>query len=257
MNTLIRMIDPADTPPWRAAIPPVLAALCLLLALPASTRAAPRQSLEAIRQAAEQFIRAQITLTEGEKLKVGIRQLDQRLRLPACPTPLAVSLPPGFSLKSRTSVQVACTGAAEPWKLFVPLQLQKETRAWVAKTALPRQHRLTAGDLQQARVTVPLEETLPNRQQLLGQQLRQAVMPGQALRTRWLEAPVTLRRGERVTLVSGSGRVRVSMAGEVLQDARLGEKVRVRNLSSGKTLEGWLREDGSVQLGGPPPLAQR
>ncbi len=239
--------------------PRLLAATILLSAQLAATAAAgpASQSLEAIRQAAADFIRQQIRLNRDERLQIQVRQLDRRLRLSACPSPLQVRLPAGFQLKSRTSVQVICNDGSEPWKIFVPLRIQRETTAWTAETALPRGHRIAPQDLRSSRVLADLEQTFPDKAQLIGKQLRQAVQAGQPLQANWLESPLALRRSERVTLIAGQGRVQVRMAGEVLQNARLGEKVRVRNLSSGKKLEGWLVRPGEVQLGGPPPVAQQ
>ncbi len=236
-----------------------LAGITLLCALSLASAATgmSTQPLETIRQAAAEFIRSRITLNEDENLKIQVRQLDRRLRLAACPSALQVRLPTGFQLKSRTSVQVACNDSLEPWKIFVPLRIQRETLAWTAQTALPRGHRLGPQDLRQSRVLADLEQVFPERSRLIGKQLKQPVQAGQALQESWLESPIALRRGERVTLVAGQGRVQVRMTGEVLQNARMGEKVRVRNLSSGKKLEGWLVRPGEVQLGGPPPVAQQ
>ena len=228
---------------------------CLLSCNPAVAGNSVFQSLESIRQAAERFVRQQIQLSENETLHVQVRQLDRRLRLPACPEPLQVRLPDGFQLRSRTSVQVQCTAGEASWKLYVPLQLQREVATWVARTTLPRGHTLGRDDLQRKTIRLALESSVPRLNDLLGKRLRQAVSANQPLHARLLEQPVAVRRGQRVDLVAGAGRVRVRMRGEVLQDARLGEKVRVRNLSSKKVVEGWLTGPDRVLVGGPPPQA--
>jgi flagella basal body P-ring formation protein FlgA len=60
--------------------------------------------------------------------------------------------------------------------------------------------------------------------------------------------PPAIARGDRITLVSNGGGVSVSAPGEALADARRGERLSVRNLSSGKVVEGVVRDQGVVEV---------
>ncbi len=227
----------------------LIALVCLLLY--GNPGAGSFQSLQSIREAAERHIRQQIQLADDQRLVIQVRQLDKRLRLPKCPESLRVSLPSGFQLRSRTSVQVECTAAGSTWKLFVPLHIQKRTRVWAAARSLPRGHILNSSDLQPKMAQLDLDTPVRSADDLVNKRLKQGVSAGQVIDPRWLETPLSIRRGERVTLVADSGRVQVRVAGEALQNARLGEKMKVRNLSSGKTIQGWLTAPGVVRVDNP------
>ena len=63
-----------------------------------------------------------------------------------------------------------------------------------------------------------------------------------------LESAVAIRRGQKVTLVNHNGPVSVSMAGEALNEATLGQRIRIKNVNSGRILEGIVRSDEMVEI---------
>jgi flagella basal body P-ring formation protein FlgA len=63
-----------------------------------------------------------------------------------------------------------------------------------------------------------------------------------------LEAPEVVRRGELVTVTSGSGPISVKSEGVALGPARLGQRLRVRT-ASGRVIEGTADGPGQVRVG--------
>jgi flagella basal body P-ring formation protein FlgA len=63
-----------------------------------------------------------------------------------------------------------------------------------------------------------------------------------------LESPEIIQRGALVTLVSGSGTVRVRSEGVALEGARLKGHVRVKT-PSGRIVEGVVEASGEVRVG--------
>ena len=55
-------------------------------------------------------------------------------------------------------------------------------------------------------------------------------------------------RGQQVTLEVGADTMNIRMAGEALDEAALGQRVRVRNLSSERVVEGVVRSAQVVEV---------
>jgi flagella basal body P-ring formation protein FlgA len=57
-----------------------------------------------------------------------------------------------------------------------------------------------------------------------------------------------VQRGQSVTLIADAGGISVRMAGRVLSDGLMNQRVRVQNLSSGKIVEGIARSEQIVEI---------
>lgn len=174
--------------------------------------------------------------------------LDARLRLPACAQPPELSLPPGQRIGARTTVMAACN-APSPWRLLLPVRITAQARALVARQAI------TPGTVLRPelfdvswRDVATLSQGHVAPQELHGQESRLLIAGGSIL-TRALVKPATVvRRGQQVLLRVSNATLSISMAGEALSDGGLGERIKVRNLSSQKVLEGEVGGDGSVSV---------
>lgn len=196
-----------------------------------SIAAAARQRLEA--EAARDWRADATTVTE-----VHVDPLDPRLRLPACGGPLATELPPGTRKVGAVAVGVRCPAPA--WSVFVPGRVSVRKPVVVTTASLPRGTVLASGDL----MLEPRDlSSLPggylvDPSALLGKTLRRALQPRAVVLPGMAEAPTLVRRGERVTLQAGSGRIAVQVEGEALSDGALGEGVQVRNLATRRVVHG-------------------
>ena len=222
--------------------------LLLLLPLAAASGAAqtPRQPLDEIRAAAEAFVlqrlpgdRSDTTATAG--------RLDPRLRLARCERPLEAFATAGDRLRGNTSVGVQCPGA---WRLYVPVKVETLRTVLALKRPLRRGEVIAAEDLEAVRMdTGRLTRDYYTRPAaVVGHTLKRSAAGGTVLTSALVEEPPVIRRGQRVSLVSGATGIAVRAPGEALADARPGQLVRVRNLSSGKIVEGVAQASGSVKV---------
>lgn len=120
-----------------------------------------------------------------------------------------------------------------------------EQPVWVATRALSRGEAVTPEDVElvtrlflrpadgPAGLDVPLRTT-------------RFVREGTPLTWDLVEPIPDVQKGELVTVVAIKGGVVVQVPGEALSDARVGERVAVRNLGSGSVVYGELADDGSV-----------
>lgn len=210
----------------------------LLAALAIPGHAAERQSLEAVREAVERFVRADSS-GEGRITGVRVDRLDPRLRLTACQGPLETWRPQGHAGDTRLSVGVRCN---EPkrWKLYVPVRVNRELEVVVTTRPLSRGQTVGRDHVELKAVsTSRLRNHYYTRiEELVGQEAASAARSGEILTAADLVAPRLVRRGQSLLIEAGAGTVTVKMRGKALEDGRSGELVQVRNHSSNRVVQG-------------------
>ncbi|MEM6638632.1 MAG: flagellar basal body P-ring formation chaperone FlgA, partial [Pseudomonadota bacterium] len=214
----------------------------------ALSSAAAWQSPESIETVAEAFVTQHQPAMTGT-VTVQTQPIDRRLKLKACAKALEGFLPAGAGWRPAMSVGVRCAGPVA-WKVYV--QVRTESRIQVARVtrALPPGHTVTPQDFEWVEQTahpgsLSLQKGLHTP---AGRVLRTACGAGQTLTQSMLQPDYLVRRGERVTLASGDSALAIRMGGQALADAAAGERVRVRNSSSGRVVEGIVRQRGVVEI---------
>jgi len=221
-----------------------LPTFCTLLCVTGTVGATPRQSLDEVEQVAEAFVEESVGGAGATA-----SPLDRRLTLAACTTPLEPFLRPGARVRSRTVVGVRCTGEA-PWKIYVPVTLSVEADVLVLDRALPRGHRLEAADfrLERRDVSRLVGGYASEAAAVVGQKLKRSLPAGAILEPALLEARRLVQRGQTVTLAASRPGIDIRVEGEALADGRLNERIRVRNASSGRIVEGLVRSPEVVEI---------
>lgn len=214
-----------------------------VLALLSAAAPAAQQDLEALRLVALDYLRSRVGSSSAD---IRVDGTDPRLRLWACESPIEASLSPGSRLRGRTAVVLRCPAPA--WKLVMSAQVSIQRSIVVAARPLVRGTLLTAADLQVAAVDEArtgdgwIEDPKP----AIGRLLQTALPAGAPLSPDALSDPVSVRRGETLELVVRRGAMRISADGVALADGRPGERLRARNLASGRVVEGRLEPERTL-----------
>jgi len=227
------------------------ALLAALLAVPAASQVpvdGAIQSLPAVRRAAEAALRreldAQIT---GVELIAA--DLDSRLRIAACDTPLVASATLPRGTQTRVLARVACKSNAM-WTLNVPVDIHRKTDVLVLKRAVGRGENIGADDVTvQSRVLPGLASPYVSRvADLAGRLTRRPIPEGTAVTADALEAALLIHRGQNVTLAATFSGLEVRAPGLALANASAHQRVRVQNLNSLKIVEGVADTEGVVRV---------
>lgn len=175
--------------------------------------------------------------------------IDDRLRMPRCGEPLDATVPAGMVRGERLTVAVSCSGP-KPWKLHVPVAKAEMVEVVVARSQQVRDSVLDPADLamEERDITRLRQGYLTDPAALAGQRLRRSVAAGQALQPGMLKVDPVVKRGQRVTLVAMSGTFEVKMAGLALANGAEGQRIKVRNLSSEREIEGVVRSAQRVEV---------
>lgn len=86
-------------------------------------------------------------------------------------------------------------------------------------------------------------------QALVGQEVRRLLPEGRVVQSQSLQAPRAVKRGEKLMLSYRNNALEVTAPARALEDAGLGETVRVLNINSNKTITGIARGNGRVEVG--------
>jgi flagella basal body P-ring formation protein FlgA len=218
--------------------------LLQLLFLTLSSQALPAET-DTVLDTAERYVRLQtqglpgkITITMG-KLDVG--------RLPPCSAHEAYS-PPGTRLSGKTYIGVRCLGP-NIWSALVPVHIAVTSNYVTTTRPLAAGQTLQAGDLTTLSGDLSSLPTgvVTDPEAAIGKTLRNSLGAGQALRGDQLQAPLVVRQGMSVRLVSRGSGFAVSAEGKAVNNAAEGQMVQIR-MSSGQTLSGIAQADGSVEI---------
>ncbi|MBD2858410.1 flagellar basal body P-ring formation protein FlgA [Spongiibacter sp. KMU-158] len=224
--------------------------LFTLLALPVSSTSlaadGSKESHARIAEVARQYIAARNPWRDM-KNRIEVGQLDPRSQLAKCPIKPEAFLPPGSRIKRRTTVGIRCPGN-NGWKIYLPVNIAAYARVMVAKHPIPPGTRISESDISWSERDIATLSYgyLNNLDGAGGYKAKRAISQGAVISTNMVEADSIIAKGQRVELISQHGTVSVSMMGIALQDAALGQRVLVKNLSSGKQLEGIVESNQRV-----------
>lgn len=222
-----------------------------LSAAPCAHGAAP-QDLAVLARLAEQHAAAAArqVAPAGARVRAEASQLDTRLRLPECSEEPRAFSPPGQSATNQASVGLRC--AAPAWSIYVPVRLEVLAPVAVLASPAARGEALTSAQvrLEERDITRMPGGYLPSLEAVEGMVLRRPVPAGTALTPSMLEAPLLVRRGDRVPLRAARPGFQVHAEAEALSNGAAGDRVRVRNIHSRRVVEGVVENDGSVRIGG-------
>ena len=240
----------SEAPRWRIldAIGGVLTVLLTLAAGQVSAAEPELQSHESIIEAAEEAV-GNAGLQGATHVRIEAGPLDRRLRLKRCATPLAARAADGAKARGRTTVSVSCSGPVA-WKLHVPVRTVRYGPVLVAAESMARGSVIAADQLivEERELDRLAHGHLSDPAAAAGLQLKRPLSAGQVLTPGMVESLPMVERGQRVTLAARRGGFEVRMRGLALTDGAAGQRIRVRNLSSSRDVEGVVRSAQVVEV---------
>ncbi len=212
-----------------------------------AAQSAGLQALDNIEQAAYEYALKQAQKSHDNP-QVVMAPLDSRLRLKQCDSELEVFTKNSATIGNQT-IGVKCNFPTM-WTVYVPLKVKVFKTIVVANRSLTANHIITENDIKrQARdIGVLRQGYLVDTKPLIGQQVKYAISMGSVLTLNSIRPQKIVRRGEQIMLVASVGKMEVRMNGTALADAQLGQKVKVKNSSSKRVVEGIVEAPGIVKV---------
>lgn len=225
----------------------MIASLCVVF-LTHTAQADNLQPITDIEQAAyvHALNDAQLSYNSPQVL---VESLDNRLRLQRCEKTLKTFSNSAANTVGSRTIGVKCPAATE-WTVYVPVKVKVMKPVVVAAKPLAPHTTLSAADVRMQVMDIAelRQGFLESTAQIEGQQLRYPLSVGSVIPSRGLKQEKVVRRGEQIVLVAAAGSMEVRMNGTALEDASVGDKVRVKNSSSERVVEGIVHSPGIVKV---------
>ncbi len=229
---------------------PVLVVLGLALPLRAPAQAAPEfQPLADILTAAEAHARALVQQQDILDAEVTAAALDTRLRLKLCDSQLETFSNNSSLRGGRVTVGVRCPGTA-PWTLYVPIAVVAQAYIVMIDGPLPRGTLLTEANLrmEQRPLTALPPQYMSSVEPLVGLELTRAVTGATIAIPNMVQARDLVAKGQDVVILASGANIQVRMAGVALQKGQLGERIDVKNSTSGRTVQAVILDAATVEV---------
>lgn len=178
---------------------------------------------------------------------VEIRPIDGRLNLSSCGQPLEVLPDSSSRTLGQVSVGIRCNGL-KPWTVYLRGMVSAEQRLPVLVSSLTRGDIVSEQDLEYRLIAVNSSATgyISKQSNIVGMELRRPLAAGSKFKSSDLKAPTIIERGQTVDLVARTTGLVVNMQGVALAPGAAGDRLSVKNLSSGKRVDGLVLSSGEV-----------
>lgn len=220
----------------------------MIFLLAIEVQAADLHALGDIEQAAYEFALKQAQM-QHDNPQVAMESLDHRLRLKICDSELEVFTKTASTTIGHQTIGVKCSFPTT-WTVYVPVKVKVFKTVVVANSALSANQIITEKDIKrQTRDIGALRKGyLIDTKPLVGQQAKYAISMGSVINSNSIKPQKIVRRGELILLVASVGKMEVRMNGTALADAQLGQRVKVKNSSSKRVVEGIVEAPGIVKV---------
>lgn len=236
----------------KAFLTPRIPALVLLLLSVASISIAQAATTlyepADISDRAEDYVRDLLEQNDSEdRIEVAASNLDPRMGARPCKSSLDLELTNNGRLERQTTVMVACNDA-DPWRLYIPVRIQKMRAVVVASSSLSPGQVIGRNDIKLSYIDIgQLRDNANTRlDDLVGAQVKRRIGQNQPILARHT---CFVCRGQDVTIVSGRNGLEVRASGVARSDGLMGERISVRNARSNKELSAVVSGRSEVRAG--------
>lgn len=123
--------------------------------------------------------------------------------------------------------------------IYVAFKVYKKRQLFVLKHGARRGDILTAGDLAEKEAYLTGSTVYPSaKDEVVGKRLRRDLPAGTVLTPQVLEDRILVKSGDTVSIVAENSRLAIHANGRALDRGRMGDTIRVKNLTSGKEILG-------------------
>lgn len=151
----------------------------------------------------------------------------------------------GFFLRGLAVTGSLCVGAMSPGLAHA----EKRMAVIPTQTIYPGEI-IDAGRLEEVEVTNPAltGDYATSTGQVTGKVTSRTLLAGRVILMSGLRDPYAVERGKAVRIVFTNGPLTITAGGAPLENAAVGDLIRVRNTDSGIIVSGTVMEDGTIHV---------
>lgn len=194
-----------------------------------------------------------VSVTAWREEEIEIRSIDNlhSISLPAGAVQLRISsrgVPANFR-RMLLSVEASLAGKSVR-NFWVKADVRVRARVVQAVRRIPFRSVLAAGDLREAECEIadPRAGYIRSLDAVIGSIAKRALIEGEVLTQRSVEPASLVRSGETVRLTASVNGTQVSTLVRALQNGKLGDRIKVRNIDSDRALFAFVTGRGEVRI---------
>ena len=222
----------------------------LLISLPlkaAETTSVP--SVSTIARLATEVVQEKIVLPQDAKVIITPQSLDTRLKPPACLGEPKAEIASDRAISKNNTVKISCDSPDldYPWQIYISVRVEVLFPVVVANQTLGPGDLI---ELDQIRLDYVEQNQLRGQQfddpaAVTGTRVKRRIPANQPLFAGNL---CFVCKGDIVAIYARSDNFEIKTNGEALKDGNLGDKIRVRNSRSNKTVDAHVTGIGEVEV---------
>ena len=227
----------------------VLLASCLCYGVPREAYAVQGQVLTADK--VEAMLR-HFVLQQGPwqpaQIEVAVRSFSP-LPLPSGPVDVQILRPrKGITPGVHSFLLAVEVGGKRVKTVWARADIQVFDEVMVTSRTLAHAETITPADvrLERREIGTLLTRPFTKFEEVAERQAARAIQVNQILTPAMVQLPQVIRPGSLVTLVYESARLRIEASGQAVEGGKVGDVIRVKNLSSGQLLEGQVIDSREV-----------
>jgi flagella basal body P-ring formation protein FlgA len=200
------------------------------------------------------FLENQMQKALGDERKtVRVKDLQGGEKVPVPPGDLSweARIPDRFYQGGTIPVSLILrAGGEKAREVRVQARVEIYADVVVARNSLRRHQVVEEKDVQVVNKNITLlpGDVATDLQDVLAKRMNLSVNSQEVLRKSMVEVPPLVKKGDRVTLLVENPSFRITSAGEVKEDGRKGDRIRVLNISSKKDVHGRVLDNHTVQV---------
>lgn len=196
-------------------------------------------------QLTKEFVLKETKKPKNGQIKITVGKIDPRIQIKPCQSELKLNIPQKRSSRNL-NVKIYCSDST-PWHLFLPVRVELTVPVVVASRKLDKGTTLDNSNI---------EIKLVNQNKLRGQTINDlsTVIGAKTKRSLMLGKPLTPKnvcfvcKGDPVVIIAKSSEFAIKTNGIALSDGAIGERIRVKNSRSGRTINAQVKTINRVVI---------
>lgn len=190
------------------------------------------------------YIKTQLTPSPYNKTEIIISQIDRRKQLASCQKPLALNIVGKRGIQRTNTINVSCVGS---WRIFVPVTIKTLSPIVTAKKNLALGELLNSSNMAVTYLDTSLiiGQTVAEIKEVLGAKVKRYIQNGRPILSNLV---CMVCKNEQVAITVTKGSLKIRSSGVSLSDGSKGQKISIKNNSSGRIIEAVVVAVGRAEI---------
>lgn len=203
---------------------------------------------QSIKDNAYSYIESKLSSKEAD-YSIKIHNIDHRIKLKKCDRAIDINLTQAHIKPGKNTLSIQCNSQV-PWRVFMTANVTMFSYALVSKHPLNKGHLIQKNDLVLKKIILTGRRSayLTDTKQAINYVLKRRVNRGDIIGVNILAKPTLIKKGDTISILVKNNSFQISMKGIALMPGGKGDKIKVKNMKTKKTIQGIVFDTQTVML---------